>query len=888
LKYVPIALFAIAAILFISDRVDATSQCQPGSPTSDTCMGISGVGTTTGGTGSGRCFYFTIQSVAPPCTTGGIITTGNQGAWELDPGACTTLYYHNVANGAVPPATPNKLTLSIFYDDTSTPIRTYQSLAAPPVTGTGFQLCATNDGTSTGSPRSGPALILIRAVKDNGNGLPGNTNYDIIMTGTGAQDTSFDLGFIRFKTVISDIAKSAYPGGGSTFAYGASGDESATITGSFTNPVGDSNRETLFTSILDESTLLVGQIGATVDVDTGSLAQAFVIDSTFPFASNPYNGCLTIVGNGYNGLKYSRYATTGHGATISIISDTFACNTVDINIDPRIKMDSDGTGGFVTADETDRSYVGLTCSGTLIDIFNRGENACSAWSLVNARDQYLSRSMTFARLDSINTVCASYGSILPVANVYTASGMFSTSATCLAAADTTGSTRHLLVTNTDQSYTSGTVYRLSSLYFLDAHVENDSTLTQDNFPTENANEDTTYYISNSLTDTVYGWCHVVGVRKDINIDTSGTALTWTYKDPIAATRLTGTTDTALDGWTPTHLDHLASTPLGTWTFTCSVTFNGNTGTNIQNFDIVVPEDLGGVFPGDPIKVSCTPTLAFVGVTVRCLIAETLVDGSGRTGNAANTNIDVRNAANSVVVSNAQPTEWQHGIYLYDFTPATSGQFSVAVQTLDVTTGNSIPGIYAFYVLDAWSTLTDVNNARDNVNTNVDAAETSINANVDAADTAINANVDSAETSINTNVDAVDTSIATLSGNNTNYHSHINDHLHNINMTVEGNVSVNNTEVLNAINQHRERSFEFQMDELLLLVAIAFFVIMGEAKKDALYWFFATILSIYLLINRSDESIIPLPIYVGWIFITLYQAVSLLMTKRAQNLSSTEE
>jgi hypothetical protein len=75
--------------------------------------------------------------------------------------------------------------------------------------------------------------------------------------------------------------------------------------------------------------------------------------------------------------------------------------------------------------------------------------------------------------------------------------------------------------------------------------------------------------------------------------------------------------------------------------------------------------------------------------------------------------------------------------------------------------------------------------------------------------------------------------------------------------------------------------------MILLSAIAFFVIMAEARNDALYWFIATILSVYLLIN-SHNTLIPVGVYVGWIFITLYQAVSLLMTKRAQNLSNTVE
>lgn len=686
-------LISVAALLIVADRVDATAQCQPGSPTADTCMGVSGVGTTTGGTLSGRCLYFTVQSVAPPCSTGGIITTGNQAAWELDPSGCTTLYYHNVANGAVPPATPNKLTLSIFYDDTSTAIRTYQSLAAPPATGTGHQLCATNDGTSTGSPRSGPALILIRAVKDNGNGLPGNTNYDIIMTGTGTQDTSFDIGFIRFKTTVSNITHSAYPSG-STFAYGASADESITITGSFTTPAGDSNRETMFTSILDESTLLVGQAGSTVDVDSGSLAQSFVVDSTFPFANSPYDGCLTIVGNGYNGLKHTRYTATGHGATINRISDTFACNTADFNIDSRIKMDSDTTGGFASADETDRSYTGGSCSGSLIEVFNHGETICTAWSLVNARDQYLSRSMTFARRDSVNTVCSSYGSLSPTANVYTITGSLSTGGTCLAANDITGLPRHILTTNTDQSYASGTVYSVSTLYFVDTHLQLSNILVADDYPTEDANEDLQYFVRSDGSggddsDTIHLWCGVQGVRKDLNIDTSGNAISANIQDPTSTVRESDMGDSDTSGFTTGMLNLLATTPLGDdWEGNCSVSFNGNTGADTEMFEVSVEGGGGTVIVeeilhvGDPLKVFCE--YYALNESVLCTISESYLDGTARTGNAADTDVYLYAPDHSLVVNGDQPTEVAFGSYYYEYANATEGTWLALIRTMNET------------------------------------------------------------------------------------------------------------------------------------------------------------------------------------------------------------
>ncbi len=72
---------------------------------------------------------------------------------------------------------------------------------------------------------------------------------------------------------------------------------------------------------------------------------------------------------------------------------------------------------------------------------------------------------------------------------------------------------------------------------------------------------------------------------------------------------------------------------------------------------------------------------------------------------------------------------------------------------------------------------------------------------------------------------------------------------------------------------------------LLIGAIVFFSAIAEWKGDALYWFMSFILSLYILFNRPETSVIPVAIFVGWIFVTLYQLVSLIMNRneKAHNL-----
>lgn len=701
------AVLAFLAALAFLPSVDATANC--GLPVADRCHGESMTATTTGGVASGRCFFFTTSSTAPACSTAGIGTTTNRAAWALTPGSCVTLYYHDVTNGAVPPAAPNKVTLRVDVDTSVTVTKTYQASAAEPASGTSYTFCATSNGDVGGTPRAGTWYLDLVAVKDNGPGGVGN--YAVSAAGTGSP-SSFDAGGLRGSTTVSSVSRSAYPAG-STFAYGSSADESIAVTTTFTQPNGDNNVETSFNSILDASTLLVGQAGATVDVDaTTTLAQSFVADNTFPQGNSPYVPGWTIAGNSVLlGEKWSILSPSGHGGGLTRFSDTFIYDG-SFNIDSRIRMDSEASGGFASADETDKSYVGGSCTGAEVDLFNRGELACTSWALVNARDEYLSRSMTHFRRDASNNVCSSYGSLTPSSNIYTASGTFNTGGSCAAAADTTGSTRHLLVTNTDQSYLSGTIYRISSLYHVDSHLQLASTLAPDDYPTDDANEILAYEVrgdgmGGDLSETTRQWCFVDGVRHDAPIDTSGSAITRTIKDPTATTRATGTTDTASDGWTATSQNLLASTPLGDdWTALCSVAFNGNTGSDTEIYEVFVNTTGGGetVYTGaDPLTIFAHQT---ANGTVPIAIHSRLLDGTARTGAAATIFVSVFDwPSMSPVVTGANVTEVDAtnapGAYAYAFTAPYAGAFLVSANTTD---GANPIGAHNVVTVEATNTL----------------------------------------------------------------------------------------------------------------------------------------------------------------------------------------
>lgn len=692
-----LVIVALAGLLIIAEEAEATANC--GLPVADRCHGHTMVGTTTGGTLSGRCFNWMVSTTgapgAPACTTGGVGTTTNR-VYEMDAGACLTSYWYDVANGPVPPAIPNKVSLRVYFDTTATLVKTFVLNVVSPASPTAYTFCATSTGDAGGAARAGTHYFEIVAIKDNGNGLPGNTNYAVVSSGVGTQDTSFDAGGVRARTFVSDIARSAYTTG-STFAYGPAGDETITVTTTRTLDGGDNAVETAFNSILDEATLLVGQAAATVDVDGGSLAQGLTSDSTFPVANGPYVGAHTLVGNSVIfGERGTVYAATGHCATCVRVSDTFMYNSADFNIDPRIIFDSDGAGTFATADGL--AVVKLTSSGgALTSVFNRGETYYAEWYLLNARSEKLSRAMTHTTEDAADVACTSHGSLTPTANKYSITVAIPTGGSCAVAATEAGSPRYLMASNTDQGSESSQVFAVSSLLFVDAHIQKDATLVPDDYPTEDAGEYFLYLIRSDGSggddsDTIYLWCGVQGVRKDVNIDTSGSAVVGNIKDPTTTTRDTATTDTGSDGWTPspTTITILSTTPLGDdWTANCTATFAGNTGTDTETFEVNVEGGGGGGdnFMADPLKIYAVYDP--VDGQIRAIVSASMLDGTARVGVPDLLNITVWDNEIGEVVSYANPIELGLGSYYYNYTPTTRGIFTVRANTTDPTSGDPI-------------------------------------------------------------------------------------------------------------------------------------------------------------------------------------------------------
>jgi hypothetical protein len=747
-----VTLLAMAALAVVPGA-QASTNCNA---TGNWCQGWAQVSTQTGGLASAeRCFSWRITNTAPACPT----TTSNEATWQMDAGGCLTLYWFDTSTGVSPPAVPNKVTIQYHLDVvTASAMQTVQSAAAEPANGASASFCATTDGIAGSAARAGTYRIRIQVVKDNGPGGVGN--YDISSDGVAnvGAITHYDQGALRSLQKVSSITRSAYPAG-STFAYGTAGNEQITVTATYTQPNEATGAETSRTSVVSNANVAVGVSGAAASVGgTTSLAQSHTVDPTnTPSSGSPYVAAYVPTGNSaLTGLTWTLIANSGNGANIVRAgSGAYAYDSTTFNIDPRIVLDSTGTHSFAAADDT--AIVHLTnCSGAVVTVLNRGEAACSEFFLLNARGEKLSRAMTAEAVDSVPNVCISLGSLTPTANKYTATYTVPTGGSCAAAATTSGTARFLRITNTGQTHTSLQTRAVSSLYFVDPHTQLSATLNKDNFPTQDANEDSAYIISNAQTDTTHGWCHVVSVRKDVDIDTSGSAVTWTYIDPVATTRLTGTTDTGSDGWTSTHLDLLASTPLGSWKFRCDVAFNGNTATTDQTFTVSVPAGTSNA-AGDPLRITCSPGLAYAGDSVLCAISESNSDGSGRTGNAAGTLIDLYNPSNTQIVTGGATTEVANGIYRYTVTVSGSpalGSYLAVVRTTDASPVASSTAFTVRATPTVYATPSDVTAAQTAINAHTDGAVTSINSHTDTT-------VNAARDLIRTDVAAVKTDTAAI-------------------------------------------------------------------------------------------------------------------------------
>lgn len=691
-----LAALALGAFAVWADDVEATGNCQPTMPTANSCQGNAATSRSEGSpTPAARCFYLKTTTTLPTCTGAGGLSTTNL-VWELDAGACQTVrYYDIISPGAVvPPAAPNLVTLQAYFDDTGTLIKSWQSGGAEPANGASFTFCATTDGNAGSPARAGSVSLFVRAQKTGGNGLPGNVNYDVRSNGATADEAEFDNGFLRARTFVSDIAASSPPSG-SAFAYGPAGDESVTVTASFTPYFADANRESSFTSVLDEATLAIGGAAATVEVDAASLAQSQAIDATFPFSGNPYVAGWTIAGNAFHGLRHTTLAATGHCATCVKVSDTFIYNSADIAIDPRVVLDSDGAGTFATADDQWVNRLN-NAGGAIVSKYNRAENAYTEGYVFNARDQQLTRPMTFSIEDAGAVNCVAPGSLTPTAGKYSTTYVVPSGGSCAVANTDAGSPRYLRVTNTDQNHLGVEDHTVSSLLYLLAHTRLAAVLDP------LAPSDLAFFVRSDGaggddSDTWNGACRVLTVRQDVAVDTSGNAVTLVLKDPTTTTRASLTTDTGADGWTPT-VSLLASTPLGTWPYTCTATFAGNTGTATENPVFGVEGGGGGetIYTGvDPMTVNTAWKEGYLNQTNLVTITARFLDGSARL-DAEDEMLVTVECGETAVVEDENPEEWGGGIYELTFPGhGVAGDCQVVVENTDpVTMGGAASNAFS--------------------------------------------------------------------------------------------------------------------------------------------------------------------------------------------------
>lgn len=303
----------------------------------------------------------------------------------------------------------------------------------------------------------------------------------------------------------------------------------------------------------------------------GATSDTFIADNTYDGAQTTYDAEFEVLTDSGFCCTSGAEKWTAVAASSALYK---AANTAEKSTlfvaDPRVYFSLDGT---TATDNVTSTY----------SVYNRGEIATSTFYLLNSRTEKLGRAMNISAVNSGSTVESGPTSVTPSSNLYTFA--YTIGASDTAVADTTGSLKKLRAANTDQTKDSNNVFGASSLYYIDAHPQlNNTTASKDDFPTEDANETKVGVIA---ADTFSFFGHIKNVRKDTNIDTSGSAVVLTLKKPDGTTRTTFTTDTGSDGWTG-NSDFSLEAPGVSWSLVASSTFNGNSGIDTESLTFVSP------------------------------------------------------------------------------------------------------------------------------------------------------------------------------------------------------------------------------------------------------------------------------------------------------------
>lgn len=246
----------------------------------------------------------------------------------------------------------------------------------------------------------------------------------------------------------------------------------------------------------------------------------------------------------------------------------------------------------------DSSANGFIDTGTLIgtaaSLFNRGERVNLKGYLSFARGAaYVSQSGITANVEDDTDANEDSQSVAT-----DAAGLldytYDTVAGDKATADAVGSPKHANYSHngnsTDDSLEN---WNLSSLLLFDLHTQvGSATLSADDFPTEDANEQ---YAAVILGDIVYTWMHAETIRNDgTEINTAGSAHHLEVKDPDTTIQNTFDVDSApvanngnLDGWTA-RIGINPTAPAGNWTYEADVDYLGNTADADHTITYITP------------------------------------------------------------------------------------------------------------------------------------------------------------------------------------------------------------------------------------------------------------------------------------------------------------
>lgn len=375
------------------EGVRADDTCTP--TPADVCLGIAQLSTQTGGLlGARRCWQLTTDTAdADACDH-----VNDEPTWDMNAGACLTLRYRDDTVGATPPSNAQTVTLQLRFDSTATVIRTLHN-AAPPADNTDFTVCATDTGAAGGVARSGTLRIYIRVFND---GAGAANDYDIDSDGTntvGASD-QFTKGSLRGNVIVASIATNT-PATGTyctCFALGITGDETATVTTTLTQPFGDANLETVQLVIFSGAATI--ETFAAADLDTGSTANAAVIDQTYRFtgiasAQTWLGARISLPGTAaLTGFAWTAFASAGHGSGITITganaekSQTFQASS-------HARFDSDGT--YNASPLVSGNWASDTINPDADPaVYHRAETFTITYYILNARGDKVTRSFTGA------------------------------------------------------------------------------------------------------------------------------------------------------------------------------------------------------------------------------------------------------------------------------------------------------------------------------------------------------------------------------------------------------------------------------------------------------------------------------------------------------------